>query len=447
MSGPNRSADGYRPDGRLPATVQVPPSKSLAQRALLVATLTHGRTQLVGLPREGGCADIRAALAVSIGLGAEHHWIAPAALAVTGKAPGHHGGLAAEKPLEVGESGTLARLVTAVAGLCGQGELEVRAAGSLLQRGSPALFAALVRSGVSLARSPEVLADGWPVTLRARGPAPDLFLDQPRSSQELSALFLVAAAYPDAIQVHVEGPIPSFPYVRLTTGLLRRFGVDVQTVLRRTRTCNSFEVRGVLTPPEAPIAIEPDASAAAVALAAGAIRGCELRVPGDFRSSQQGDLEIVRCLQAFGVETGLDSRGLWTRGPVRSGAALDLRDAPDLAPPLVAVAVAASLQCGESSLLTGLEGLVHKESDRLRVLARGAEALGVAIEADAERGILRVGDASSEPPEEIHLDPENDHRMAFAFALFGLVRDGVTVATPEVVQKSWPTFWADLRPR
>jgi len=426
--------------------VRVPASKSLAQRALMVATLTHGKTRLVGISRVGSCADTSAALDVSLALGAEHDWVAPSAVTVTGKAPGHHGGLLAQRALEVGESGTLGRLATAVAGLCGQGQLEVRASGSLLDRSSPALFAALERSGVSVKRPAGARPGGWPVTLRARGPEPDLFLDHPRSSQELSALFLAAAAYPDAIQVHVEGPVPSLPYVHLTTGLLARFGVQVKAVQPRTQACKSYEVRGILTPPETPLAIESDASAAAVALAAGAIRGCDLRVPGDFLDSLQGDLEIVRHLQAFGVDAGLDAGGLWTRGAVQSGAAVDLRDAPDLAPPLLAVAVAASLRCGSTSLFTGLETLVHKETDRLRCLATGARAVGVEVEADAQRGILRVGLPSTEPVGDVLLDPENDHRMAFAFALLGLAREGVKVQAGEVVAKSWPTFWADMSP-
>lgn len=435
---------GFFPTSRLASRVSVPPSKSMAQRALLFASLTHGQTRLVGLDREAPCADVAAAHSVSRALGAESKWVAPRALTLTGRAPGHHGRLVTSGTFEVGESGTLARLATATAALLCQGEIEVRGTGSLLGRSSPALFEGLMMAGARFRRSAGVLPAGWPVRVRGIGPPADLYLRGATSSQAVSAMLMVAGAYPDAIQVHVEGPIPSRPYVTLTTELLARFGVQAIGIEPRCRDRNddgeSFEVRGVLTPPEAPLIIEPDASAAAVALCAGAIVGRELQVAGDFRDSVQADLGILECLRAFGLECGTEPGWLWVRGSIKEGARLDLSGMPDLAPPLVAVAAVAAARSGARSYFSGLGTLRGKESDRYAGLSAALERLGLEVVTDPDGITLEVGPGDGRAEADLCLDPSGDHRMAFTFALLGLGLEGVTVSDPSVVAKSWPAF-------
>ncbi len=108
---------------------------------------------------------------------------------------------------------------------------------------------------------------------------------------------------------------------------------------------------------------------------------------------------------------------------------------------IAAVAAAAAMNSGSSSRLTGLSTLPGKESSRIEVLARGLVACG--FSAHAGRDFLEIGPGLGVRGEVV-LDPAGDHRMAFAFALLGLVVDGVRVADPGCVAKSWPSFWDDL---
>lgn len=428
---------GSRPGKPLVGEHGVPPSKSLAQRALLAAALCP---EPVWIARLGdGGEDLRRARELIAGLGARLEAPTPGALRVRGLAPGPSRGWRADQALELGESGTLARLATAAAGLCGQAgrAIELQAGGSLLRRSSPALFAALRRAGVGL----RFLAreDAWPVEVRPIGPPSHLLLVAPTSSQELSALLLAAAAWPDPIEVEVQGAIPSRPYLEMTRRLLERFGVNIEAAVNAGG--ESFRVRGPLRASAQPILIEPDASAAAVLLAAACLSGGEISIAGLGADSLQGDVRVLEHLRAFGCRAGFDARGIFAGGKPTRGAQLDLAGEPDLAPVLAAVAACAALEHGARSQLLGLGTLQGKESARISVLAEGLAALGLTAIATPTSLEISPGRATRHA---LDLDPRGDHRMVFAFALLGLVREGVDVREPACVAKSWPNFWRDL---
>lgn len=446
---------GLTPGHALPAEVDVPVSKSVAQRALVAAALTAGSTRLVGIERgadgEVVGEDVRAAFGVAAALGAELRFLAPKALTVRGHSPAH-----APLPgatLDVGESGTLARLATAIAALCRRGATTVTARGTLLARSSPPLFASLLLAGARLGRETSATADGWPVTVRGLGPPSDLYLRHPVSSQELTALLVVAASYPDPIRVHVEGRVPSAPYVELTKGVLAAFGV---TVTEQPGTAGpvprtTFETLGVLTAPADPLVLDGDASAAAVALTAGAISGQPLFVRGRFSSSHQGDARIVELLGRMGADVSAHADGWRVReGALTRGLDVDLTGEPDLAPPLAVAALAAALRAEGTSRLAGLGTLRGKECDRLTVLAGILRAAGARVElgGSAAAPNLTIAPAPGGSPAtsaaRAQLDPHGDHRMAFATALAGLVVPGLTCSAPDVVAKSWPAFWSAL---
>jgi len=267
-----------------------------------------------------------------------------------------------------------------------------------------------------------------------------LLLTEPGSSQEVSALLLTLAAWPGERRLEVRGAIPSRPYVDLTVGVLASFGVGVDETVTSSPG-GEFRVTGTLRAPDAPLAIEPDASGAAVALAAGCLSGGRVEIDGLTLDSPQGDTRVVEHLRAFGCAAGQAGEALYAEGRPTRGALLDLSGEPDLAPPLAAVAAGAAQGVGARSRLEGLGTLPGKESSRIEVLAEGLARLGFAVRADDES--LEVG--PGEPSDEAALlDPRGDHRMAFAFALLGLLRAGVEVGDAGCVAKSWPTFWSDL---
>jgi 3-phosphoshikimate 1-carboxyvinyltransferase len=214
----------------------------------------------------------------------------------------------------------------------------------------------------------------------------------------------------------------------------------------------AFTVRGPLRAPHAPIAIEPDASSAAVALAAACLSDGELLVPGLHASSRQGDVRAVDYLARFGCRTRSDREGLHAAGLPSRGAELDLAGEPDLAPVMAAVAACVAWRVAHGEIaglgvsrITGLGTLPGKESSRIEVLGEGLQAIGLEVEADSHSLSIAPGArCAAEERGEILLDPHGDHRMAFAFALLGLLRAGVRVRDPECVAKSWPRFWSDL---
>lgn len=433
---------GLRPGGVVRGELRVPGSKSIAQRLFVLASLASEETRLTALP-DG--ADVVRARFVARAAASEYQELAPAAVRIVGTPPGPHRGWSPSAALDVGESGTLARFTLAALGLCGRAgaTYEIVPRGTLARRSSPALVDALAAVGVGF----ESVHGGDPnasFALRVRpiGPPSGLALVRPKSSQEVSALLAALAAYPDEIELVVRGGIPSRPYLDLTVATLARFGVRVEHALE-SADVERFLVRGPLRPGPAPWSIEPDASSAAVALAAACLSGGELRVPGLGRASAQGDVRIVEHLAAFGCAAQAGDDALTARGAPTRGAELDLEREPDLAPVLAAVAAAAAWNVGARSTLTGLGTLPGKESSRIEVLARGLAALG--LETRAGSDFLSIGPRSSRATHApVELDPDGDHRMAFAFALLGLVRTDVDVLEPGCVVKSWPRFWSDL---
>jgi len=436
MSAAHAELLGLAPESCVRGAFRPAGSKSLAQRALLAAAVARGTTQLAGL---GEGEDVDAAVALVAAL-APRCTREDGVVRVEGLAPARAAGLAPRAPVAVGESGTLARLSTALLALASR-PLEcwtVEARGSLLFRKSPPLFQALRAAGVELVR--QNLPGTWPVEFVSIVPPGELELVRAVSSQEVSGLLLALAAHPEERVLRVRGRIPSEPYVGLSLSLLARFGARCAVEARGDERV--YRVQGPLSAPAQPLTVEPDASSAAVALAAACLSGGELCVPGIGRGSAQGDARIVEHLCAFGCEARAEADALTARGfPVR-GAELDLEGEPDLAPVLCAIAAGAALRAGATSELRGLATLPGKESDRLTVLAEGLRGVGLAVEVGVDTLRLAPGAGASAAP--VWLDPRGDHRMAFAFALLGLLRPAVHVRDAGCVAKSWASFWSDL---
>lgn len=434
MSEPLEPRRGLRPGGAVRGSFRAPGSKSIAQRALVIASLAEGETRIAGLPASNDVERARALLEAA-GVGIDP--LAPAAVRVRGRPPGPHRGWTATRRVEAGESGTLARFALAAFALCGRaGErVELDAAGTLRGRRTDALLEALELSGVRFD------AREWPIAFRSLGPPSRVELREPRSSQEASALAIALAAWPDEIELAIRGSVPSRPYFEMTLAMLRRFSARIER--RAEPGGETLAIRGPLRAPAEPLAIEPDASLAAVALAAACLGGGEVLATGLGRDSQQGDVAIVEILRAFGSRALFAREGIVASGFPQRGVELDLSSTPDLAPVAAALAAGAALVSHERSVLRGLDTLPGKESSRIEVLGRGLSLAGWPCRATgSELAILAPLAALARDP--VALDPRGDHRMAFAFALLGLIRAGIDVLAPDCVAKSWPSFWSDL---
>jgi len=408
--------------GALDAVVTAPASKSVTHRALVVAGLAQGESTLSG-PLDAD--DTRATRAGLEALGVrvrdgEGCW----------RVGGSAGRIAGGASIALGESGTTARFLTAVAAL-GHEPSRLDGAPRLRERPLGPLIASLERLGGSVRVDPG--SGGLPAVA---GGAPlaggSVSLPGMLSSQFASALMLVAPCLPGGLELTIEPPAVSLPYVELTAGVLEAFGAAIE----RTSELTWRVAHG--GPTGRDYRIEGDHSSASYFLAAAAIVGGRVRVRNLRADSAQPDARMGSILAGLGcgVETGDD----WVevRGDGRiPGFDLDLAAAPDIVPTLAAMALFADGPCA----IRGVAHLRHKESDRLEVLARNLRALGRHAIALDDRLMI-----AGPPPclGGARIDTASDHRMAMAFAVAGLRIEGIEIEDPACVAKSNPAFWDQL---
>jgi 3-phosphoshikimate 1-carboxyvinyltransferase len=404
--------------GGVAGAITVPPSKSLTQRALVVAAVAAAGSRIVG-PLDA--EDPRLLFDALRRAGFRLAW-ADGAVTAEGRTP------VDGASLHMSNNGTGARLLIAqLAGL--PGVWEVDGSSRLRERPFGALVGALRALGASIAGHGATTLE-LPLRIAGRALAgAEVVIDASDSSQFVSALLLLGATLPQGLVVRLPAPPPSRPYVRLTTHVLEAFGASAV----ESEGGRLWSVRGAALSP-AEFVVEGDWSAAAFPLAAAAVSGGEVEVVGVRRDSPQGDAAVLGALGRAGCTVRDSARGVVVAGPARRALAADLRDTPDLFPALAVVVAVIG------GTLTGLGGLAAKESDRLAVMADRLARIGFAVDAGAGRfsspgGVPRA-DASREA-----LDPAGDHRVAMALAVAGCAVAGVRVADPGCVGKSWPGFW------
>lgn len=402
--------------------MRLPGSKSFTNRALICATLADGPSTLVGALDAG---DTRAMIGCLSQLGGSFE-MAGDRIIVHGtggrlQAPG--------ATLDAGASGTTARFLTAVAALA-DGSSIIDGTARMRQRPIEELVAALRELGARIeTRGPEGCPPVW---VGGGGlPGGHATIDAGRSSQFVSAIALAAPyASADTSLEFLDGVLVSRPYVVSTIEVMHSFGINAELTDR-----GLWIERGNYQ--SLVYSIEPDASAAAYPLVAAAITGGSVRLAGITRDSTQADLAIVDVLSAMGCQIEWSGSHLLLTGPARGlrGVDVDMGDMPDAVP---AVAVAALFATG-TTRLTNIANLRLKESDRLAALETELRKLGSEVEAGPDWLVVRPG-----PHRGARIDTYDDHRMAMALSLAGLMIRGVIVNDPGCVVKTWPTFFDDL---
>ncbi|MDO8363020.1 MAG: 3-phosphoshikimate 1-carboxyvinyltransferase [Actinomycetota bacterium] len=404
----------------LDAVVDVPGSKSVANRALVCAALAEGESVLRSVP-DGD--DSEAMLDCLRALGLEVERAAADVRLVGGVKAFRRGPITLHTRL----AGTTSRFITAVAAL-GPGPYTIDGLAPLRQRPMAPLHDALVSMGVQV--NP---GDRWghlPVTVH--GPV-DVTLDEVSlrgdvSSQYLTALMLIAPYFPDGLRFMLTTPLVSRPYIRITAAVMAAFGVPGVELGDRIITvpAGRYQAREYT--------IEPDASSASYPLAAAAICGGKVRVPGLTAGSLQGDAAFCHVLGRMGCEVQQDQWGTTVNrtGELR-GIEINMVDLSDLVPTLAVVAAFAS---GPTDI-HGVGFIRHKESDRLTDLCQELRKAGIDAVDNPDGLVVRPG-----TPHSATLGTHHDHRLAMAFALVGLGASGIIVEDPDVVSKSWPDFWS-----
>lgn len=411
----------------LHATVRVPGSKSLTNRALAIAALAEGTTTLTN-PLESD--DSRYFVDSLQRLGFRVEYPAqdglPPALTVQGlggRIPATHA------DLFIGNAGTAARFLTAFLAL-GHGTYTLDGVERMRQRPIGDLIEALTELGVNV-NAPtgcppvQILAEGL------KGGRANIAGDV--SSQFLSGLLMAAPYAQTPLELVVTGDLNSKPYVDMTLGIMAEFGVSVEREGYTRFIVRPQQYRALGT-----YAIESDASAASYFFAAPAICGGRVQVDNISTRSKQGDVGFVQVLAQMGctVEEGPDWLAVVGPAGDLNGVDVDLRDIPDTAQTLAAIAPFAKTP----TTIHGIASARVKETDRVAATCTELKRLGVTVEEYPDG--MQIHPCAHLQPTVIHT--YDDHRMAMAFALVGLRAAGVSIENPECVSKTFPNYFEVL---
>ena len=407
--------------GPVDATVSVPGSKSLTNRALCLAALASGTSTLHNALFSDDTHYFGAALQ-ALGLKVRQD-SDQATISVDGR-----GGMLPkpEADLFVGLAGTAARFLTALLAL-GSGCYTVDGAPRMRERPMEELLSALAAQGARISADTQPVR--MPFTICGRGLAGgELQVSGVRSSQPISALLMVAPLARAATTLAIEGKLVSEPFVAMTVQLMRRFGAGVAENGRR------FSIPAGQRYRAQDLMIEPDATSASYFFAAAAVTGGRVRVPGLGRDSLQGDLAFLDVLAQMGCRVELDAAGVSVQGPsALTGVDVDLAAISDTAPTLAAIAPFAS----GPVTIRGIGHTRLQETDRVHAMATELRRLGVPVEEG--EGSLRIEPAA---PRGATIETYDDHRIAMAFAVTGLRTPGISIADPGCTAKTFPDFFA-----
>lgn len=426
--------------GPVSGRVTVPGSKSVTNRALLLAALSGGPASVSGAPATRDTAlmvDALRALGVPVQVAGERVEIASHE-GLRGGARLQPGGV---RHVECGLAGTVMRFVPPAAALVtgpvrfdGDPRARERPMGTVLD----ALRAlGAVVEGATGGAGPSV--QSLPFVLRGTGGLPGgvVVIDASESSQFVSGLLLSGARYDKGLTVHHDGkPVPSLPHIEMTVAMLRSAGVEVDDTAP-----NTWRIApGPITARD--WAVEPDLTNASVFLAAAAVTGGRVTVAGWPQRSTQPGAAVLPVFEEFGCTIEPGPSGMTVTGPdLLSGVDVDLHDVGELTPTVAAVAALARTP----SRLRGVAHLRGHETDRLAALAAEITALGGAV--------TETPDGLEIRPRPLHARTDRpwrayaDHRMATAGALVGLVVPGVLVDDIGCTAKTFsdfPGLWTAL---
>ena len=405
------------------ATVRLPGSKSITNRALVCAALADGDTTLTGAL----FADDTEAMVEAVrSLGAE---VICTPQEATMRIRGTAGAVAAPEAAVVDArmSGTTSRFVAPVLALS---ERPVTLDGHAQLRARP--FGDLADSLRRLGARVEFPSGGTGLPMLICGPirSGDVAVATDRSSQFLSGLMLAGPLVPGGLTLRIDRSAVSRPYVEMTATVMRSFGAAVEVGPETVRVAG-----GGYTPIES-YAVEPDASAASYFWAAAAITSGTVAVEGLGAGSIQGDARFASLLHKMGASTEEVAGCTRVTGGPLQGIDADLADMSDTAPTL---AVAASLAATPTTV-RGIGFVRGKESDRIAAVVSELRRCGVGAEELADGFAVAGGSA----PAGARVRTYDDHRIAMAFSVLGLVVPGIRIENPGCVAKTFPGFYEAL---
>jgi 3-phosphoshikimate 1-carboxyvinyltransferase len=413
------------PIGRpIVAELAVPGSKSVSNRALILAAMSEGASELAGLLKSDDtywCVDALVRLGANVTF-ADDAMTRAVVVGIGRRRP-------KQGPLHVGSAGTLARFLPPFLAAGEAGTWRVTASQQMSRRPVGPLFDAL-RAGGARIECPEA-ANRYPAVITgATFVGGRLAMSGKVSSQFISGVLLGAAQTRDGVELAVDGGIVQGDYVRITLDAMRHFGADVtfKDDLTHFRVApTGYRARD--------LAIEADASTATYFAALAAVTGGRVTLANLGPTTRQPDYGFLAILERLGatVERQTDRTLIQGRpGPLKGGFSVDMRPLSDATLTLAALAPFADAPI----TMTGVAHIRHHESDRLAAMSASLSKLGIRCDEHPDGLTVHPG-----TPRFAVLDTYEDHRIAMSLAVLGVAGAGVELNEPSCVSKTCPTFF------
>ncbi|CAA2930946.1 3-phosphoshikimate 1-carboxyvinyltransferase [Arsenophonus endosymbiont of Bemisia tabaci] len=416
-----------QPISYVEGTINLPGSKSISNRVLLLAALAQGQTVLTNLLASD---DIRHMLNALTALGVEYQLSQDLTTCIV-KGGGHYFSHKNKKGLEIflGNAGTAMRPLTAVLALA-DNDIVLTGEPRMKERPIGHLIDALQQGGANIDYLEQ--ADYPPIRIKGRFRGGNITVDGRVSSQFLTALLMAAPLAPNDTTIQIKGELVSKPYIDITLALMRDFGIEVDN--QHYRRFHIKAGKHYISPGD--YFVEGDASSASYFLAAAAIKDGTVRVTGIGKDSLQGDTQCAAVLEKMGAKI------LWGKDYIECqrgeliGIDMDMNAIPDAA---MTVGTLALFACGET-IIRNIDNWRVKETDRLTAMATELTKVGAKVEED--RDYIRIL-----PPkllQHAQIATYNDHRMAMCFSLVALSDTPVTILDPNCTAKTFPDYFNQL---
>jgi 3-phosphoshikimate 1-carboxyvinyltransferase len=410
------------PRSNINATVIIPGSKSITHRALIAAALATGESRLEAfLKSEDTLLTLEALRRLGIPIEIQEHQI------VVSGCGGAFPPTRTQSEIFLGNSGTSYRLLLSIIALA-QGPYLIKGTERMHARPIGDLVRALRQLGVKI----KYLGaeDFPPVLIHAQGiEGGRVQIAGHESSQYISSLLLAGPYAGKDLEIEVSGEMVSKPYLDITLGVMRDFGIQVARDGYRY-----FKIKSGEHYLSRSYTIEGDASSASYFWAAAAVTGGTVTTENIAATgSLQGDMAFLDILEKMGCKVKKETRQVTVQGAPLKALDLDMSAMPDMVPTLAAVA----LFTQGRTVIRNVAHLRIKESDRIASVVKEWRRLGARIEEQPD-GLIVEGSA---PLFGAEVDPHNDHRLAMSLAIIGLRVPGVMIQNEACVTKSFPNFW------
>lgn len=404
---------------KLYGKIVCPPNKSYTHRAIMLASLTKGKSIIENVLHS---SDIDATIETCKKFGAQMKETGNN-LTIDGIEEFKNQNIV----IDAKNSGTTIRIATAIASLS-KGKTILSGDESLRKRPMQPLLDALESIGAKCTST----GGKPPITVSGTVKGKEVNIPGNISSQFVTALMIIAPRTEKGLILNIKDDLVSKPYLDATINIMKKFGVNVITITPYKK----YQIPSQEYKPT-DVTIPSDFSSLALLLSASVLLGdkvtCEMMM-GDL---PQGDKKIIDILKDLGVVVTLSKNTITVKSPtLLEGGKFDLIDTPDLLPPLAILA----LKSSKPIELFNVKHARYKETDRIAILGRELKKLGVKVEEKEDGLILEA----PEHPKGAELNSENDHRLFMAFCIAGMYVGDCTVTNPESVTISYPNFISDM---